>query len=165
MKEKKAANLKLAGASLYGKFATVVVSRDAVEVHTVPTLLLVLSLWVFAMAFYLVSMFINILLLSLAMALVGGVIGFLLVLKLYTGKCAARFDYCDVVSFVSSSADFTVNTKDTKMFSFRLMPKKQAILIGYIKEKLDENPDYYLEKIGEYYKVRSVKEDTESDKD
>ena len=162
---KKKKKFKLTGASLFGKFATIIVSADAVEVCTVPTVLLVVSLWVFATAFYLLSVFINILLLSLVMAVAGGVLGFVLVLKLYTGKREARFDFCDVVSFVSSPPDFVVNTKDSKMFSLRLMPKKQAVLIGYIKEQLDENPDYRLEKVGEYYKVRSRREGADSDTD
>lgn len=164
MKEtKKKKKFKLTGASLFGKFATIIVSADAVEIYTIPTVLLVLSLWVFATAFYLLSVFVNILLLSLIMAVGGGVLGFVLVLKLYTGKRAARFDFCDVVSFVSNPPDFVVNTKDTKMFSLRLMPKKQAILIGYIKEQLDANPDYRIEKVGEYYKVRSRHEGADSD--
>ena len=112
--------------SYYGKFASLITTDEGINIHTTPTSLFILSLWVFGIAFCLATIPFDNIWISIASVIVGGIFGFFLVTKLYIGKLRETFLYKDIISIIPGSPDFTINTTDNKMAVFRILPKKQV---------------------------------------
>lgn len=146
--------IRRTGASLYGKFASVVSTRQGVEVYTSSALLLVSGLWVFAIAFFGISLFFGNLIVSMILTGVGGALGFYCSIRFFNGKLVSRFDFKDIASFMMEPPSFVINTKDGKMFELRMLPKKQALLMEDIKGMVSQSCDYKLEKNGQYYRIQ-----------
>ena len=156
MKQKPSSSaVQITGASLYGKYVTLIVDEKAVEVYVTSTVLMVIGLWVGATFCALLSLFVDMLLLTLIMSVAGGIGGFYLVRRIFRGKQDARFTYDDLTSFVGNPPDFNFNLQDGKMYTLRMMPKKQAIFIGAVNDALKVQNRYHLEKSGSYYKLVS----------
>jgi hypothetical protein len=148
--------IRVTGASLYGKYVTLLVTEKAVEVYVTSTLMLVIGLWVGATFLSLLSLLIDMLLLTLCMAVAGGILGFFLARRLFKGRQDARFVYDEIASFVKNPPDFNITTRDGRMYSLRMLPKKQVNLISAVSECLQVQGRYSLEKIGTYYRLVPV---------
>ena len=156
MKQKPSSHtVRITGASLYGKYVTLYVDEKAVEVYVTPTVLLVVGLWVGATFCALLALFVDMLLLTLILSVVGGIGGFFLARRIFRGRQDARYTYDDLTSFVSNPPDFNLNLRDGKMYTLRMMPKKQAIFIGAVNDALKVQNRDHLEKSGSYYKLVS----------
>ncbi len=142
--------------SLYGKMAALVVSEEGISVHLVSTLLLVLSMWFCAGATYAAAFFLNSLPLTVILVFLGAAGGFLLVAKYYVGKRDAFFPYDDIVSLMATPPDFTINTADNKMYSVRMLPKKQRKVLMDILDATRGNNRFRIEKMGSYYKFLPI---------
>lgn len=153
---------KMTGASLYGKFATILLTDTAMEFHTTSTFLFILTAWLFACIGFVIGVFIGMYVLMLVLPVLFGIIGAVLVWKCYVGRLKERYAYNDIASFVLSGADCTINTKDNKMYTIRMLPKRQQKLMGNLYTVLEENTSFTLKKDGNYFRVKSKKEEAEA---
>lgn len=152
---------KMTGTSLYGKFATILLTDTAIEFHTTSTFLFILTAWLFACIGISIGIFTGIYALVIALAVLLGVLGAVLVWKCYVGKLKERYAYNDIASFVLSGAECTINTKDNKMYSIRMLPKRQQKLMGSLYTVLEEHTSFTLEKDGNYFRIKSKREAVE----
>lgn len=146
---------KMTGTSLYGKFATILLTDTAIELHTTSTFLFILTAWLFACIGFAIGVFIGIYALIIVLAVSLGIFGAVLVWKCYVGKLRERYAYNDITSFVLSGAECTINTKDNKMHSIRMLPKRQQKLMGNLYTVLEEHTPFTLEKDGNYFRIKS----------
>lgn len=153
-KEKAPVYYKMNGASLYGKFSTILLTDTAVEVHTTSAFLFILTAWLFACAGFVLGLLTNNYLALIALSVLGGIGGALLVWQCYVGKLRERYPYNDIVSFVLSGADCTVNLKNNKMHTIRMLPKRQMKLMGKLHEVLESETGFMLKRDGNYFRVK-----------
>lgn len=150
------------GATLYGRFAGVFVYKDAIEVRTTSTFLLIAVLWLSAgLVFGLTLFFFMSFWLSLLITLAGGILGYWLFQKYYKGRLDRRMEFKDIVSFVRDPSDFVVNLKDNYMYSIRMNETKQEQVLLDIAEALQDNEEIRVVRIGEYYKLYPVEKEKE----
>lgn len=154
---------KMTGTSLYGKFATILLTDTAIEFHTTSTFLFILTAWLFACVGFAVGLFTGIYALIIVLSVSFGVLGALLVWKCYVGKLRERYAYNDVTSFVLNGAECTINTKDNKMYSIRMLPKRQQKLMGNLYTVLEEHTSFTMEKDGNYFRIKSKREAAEKE--
>jgi len=110
-------------ASLFGKTARVIASNDKLEVYTTSTWFIVLCVWVFAGAFFSLSMLFKGIVISVVLTLLGTIVGFLLSTKLYVGKLTDSFDYNNIDCFILSGADFSISLSNTKLYVIKITIK------------------------------------------
>lgn len=87
-----------------------------------------------------------------------GIMGAVLVWKCYVGKLKERYAYNDITSFVLSGADCTINTKDNKMYTIRMLPKRQYKLMDALRGILEAQTPFFLQQDGNYYRIKSKKD-------
>lgn len=154
--------LRISG-SLCGKFAIVLIGKEAIEVRTLSTALLIIMLWLTAFVIFFLSGFLlgNLFWAGL-IALIGGLVGFIVMLKFYRGKLDRRMEYPQIASFVRDDSEFFINLSNNYMYSIRLSTRKQEYLMDCVTEKLQDNPDFTITRMGKYLKLHSVKEKPEA---
>ena len=149
---------KMTGTSLYGKFATILLTDTALEFHTTSTFLFILTAWLFACAGFVIGVFTGVYILFFFLPILCGIMGAVLVWKCYVGKLKERYAYNDITSFVLSGADCTINTKDNKMYTIRMLPKRQYKLMDALRGILEAQTPFFLQQDGNYYRIKSKKD-------
>lgn len=140
------------GATLYGKFARVLVYRERVEVRTLSTVFLILVLWLSALVLFFLGLFFLDLFYASLISLVGGLAAFFLAF-LSKGKLEQKMEYRELTSFVCEDGEFIFNCSNNQMFSIRMSKKKQALLMKSLTEMAREYPGVKLSRMGKYLKV------------
>lgn len=149
---------KVKGVSLYGRFATVLLTDSAVEVHTTPSWLFVLGMWLAAIPGMMIGILFDGLIMLFVLTFLFGTIGALLVWNLYIGKLVEKYSYNDIVSFVSGGAEMSINMKNYKMYALRMMPKRQEKMLTALEQIMYEHTGFVLKQDGEYFRVFSKRE-------
>lgn len=138
--------------SILGKTATIIAREDKIDIYTTSTLLIILSLWIFAGAFFVLSLPLDNTIISMILTTIGAVIGFLLASKLYIGKLKDSFSYKDITCFMYSAPDFTIVKSDNYMYVIRILKKSYPKIIRNINEVLENSNEYvFIKKNGKYY--------------
>lgn len=138
--------------SILGKTATIIAREDKIDIYTTSTLLIILSLWVFAGAFFALSLLLDNMIISMILTVIGAIIGFLLASKLYVGKLKDSFSYKDISCFMYSAPDFTIVKNDNYMYIIRILKKSYPKIIKNINEILKDSNEYiFIKKNGKYY--------------
>ena len=57
---------------------------------------------------------------------------------------------------MATPPDFTINTADNKMYSVRMLPKKQRKVLMDILDATRGNNRFRIEKMGSYYKFLPI---------
>jgi hypothetical protein len=135
-----------ANGSILGKTTKVVPEKDALAIYTTGTWIIILSIWVFAGAFFSCTLFLTSFWVSVILTAAGGTLGFLLSFYLYTGKLTKKFSYYDITAFISDNADFTIALSNHDLFDVRMMPKAQMKLLADIQLVMQQGDEFNLVK-------------------
>lgn len=151
--------IRVRGASYIGRYTVILLTSGQFEVRTLSTALIITVFVFMALLFGAISLVINNWIFSIFSIILGGVFGYMLMTQYYNGKRLFSFSYSDIVSFVFDPPEFTLNLKDTRMISLRMMPKKQKYLLECVEEAMAVTGEYHLKKVGGYYKIRTKNQD------
>lgn len=154
VKEKKLA--RIWGASLFGKYVTIFLHPELIEVRSVSTFMLIAGMWFCILLLGIPAFLFTDLIITFVVLLIGGVGGYLLMTRVYRGKRLYELEFANIASFVCERADFTINMRDNQLITLRMMPKKQKILLNAISEAMAVQQVYELKKMGLYFKVHQI---------
>lgn len=149
---------KVKGVSLYGRFANVLLTETAVEVHVTPSWVFFLGLWGAAIPGIILGMLFEGMIMLVLFALLFGTAGVLLVWNLYVGKLTEKYSYNDITSFVCGGAEMSINMKNYKMYALRMLPKRQEKMLIALEQIMYEHTSFVLKEDGEYYRVFNKRE-------
>lgn len=149
---------KLKGVSLYGRFANVLLTETAVEVHVTPSWLFLLGMWLAAIPGMILGLLFDGYLMLVVFTLLFGTIGVLAVWNLYIGKLTEKYSYNDISSFVCGGAEMSINMKNYKLYTLRMLPKRQEKMLTALEQIMYEHTSFVLKEDGEYYRVINKRE-------
>lgn len=132
--------------SILGKTAKLVPEKDSLVIYTTGTWLIIVSIWVFAGAFFSLTLFTTNFWVSVILTVLGGMLGFYMSFYFYTGKLTTSFSYYDISAFICDNADFTIALSDHNLYYVRMMPKAQMKLLADIQLVMQEGEEFNLTK-------------------
>lgn len=143
-------------ANLYGKYTFIIPDKDKIEFRTIEAYIIIISVWLLAMAFFFLSTLLNNLIICFVAAIIGGIIGYILPLNLLKGKLAQTYTYEELNCIKYKAPELTFFKKDNYMFSTRLFPKNYNKLISLIAMEIRENEeiDFVSEHNAYYFKAK-----------
>lgn len=135
-----------ANGSILGKTTKVIPEKDSLAVYTTGTWLIILTIWVFAGAFFALSLLAFSVGLSILLTALGGMLGFFMSFYLYTGKLTTTYNYYDIEAFICNNADFTIALRNHNLYDIRMMPKAQMKLLADMQLVMQEGDEFNLAK-------------------
>jgi hypothetical protein len=133
-----------ANGSILGKTAKLVPEKDSLTIYTTSTWIIVLSVWVFAGAFFALTFWTSNFWISVIITALGGALGFYMSFFVYTGKLTTSFSYRAIQSFIRENADFVITFTDQKLYYVRMLPKAQLKLLAQIQAVMQEGDEFRL---------------------
>lgn len=143
--------------SLMGKTTTIIPKEDCIDIYTTGTWFILISLWVFAMGLFGISLFFNNLVVSVIMTLLGAFIGVFLAMKLYIGKLHTSFSYDKISCMLYNRPNFSIIDEKEKILNIHMLPQKFESIMTEVGEQVKENPNMDFEKRNNRYYLKKVK--------
>lgn len=156
--EKLPREVRVSGATVQGRFCTLLARKEGFEIHIMPLVWMILALFVAASAIFVLCLFLGIPLLGMLFTIIGGLLAYFGVLMLYPGRMMKQCSYGEIYSFVTDDPEMALNLQNGEFIALRLSQKKQTRLLQGLLIMLEQNGEYHFERTGQYFRIKPNRE-------